>query len=619
MQLLRNFTTLINLIGLSTVDQRFAEIFKKMCEASVDEYSISTFIYTRHENEAYDAFRSSKQNLDITAILQTLHAKDPVAVMNIYENTSVENYSQKFNRNLMSIVQLTQNPRKDKKMLQTLWKRLHWNRQSFLVLLFDDIANENYVSAILRFCAKEKAINVIGLQPYLAVFERSYCTLRLFPKEEVIKQTFVQRYQNLFYNQIQNMQGYPLRAIGIKSPPELYQYTTKDGATVLSGYAAKAVRDYARRHNATLEFQIGNNLKANISTGLVTVLQIYNSDIGPIQSLNRLHGIAPFSTVINYGDACLMIPMETSLPKFSYYYLMMRKSFVFLFCFSVVIISCIWALILRWNCPQHVKFIDYILNLYVFQVLLGATAFQQRQIVGIQKLISIIISFAGVVFGTAYVAYLQSFTMDAPTETEAKSIEDLLRRGIKIAIPAVAKPLMMREKNYHKCLHNFTFFNNDTELFLLRDSFDTRYAFVKSNMWPLLEALQKYFSKPLFRSSDICFHERYQQVFHMSENSIYHQSLNYFILKLREAGLIDHWWRHSFIELLEMDVISLEDRNKQSGFQPLKLNDLRLIFIGLGVMWVLCICCFVLELFWIKIQKAMISSLKYVKVKYRLY
>ncbi|XP_036336220.1 uncharacterized protein LOC118746478 [Rhagoletis pomonella] len=199
-----------------------------------------------------------------------------------------------------------------------------------------------------------------------------------------------------------------------------------------------------------------------------------------------------------------------------------------------------------------------------------------------------------------------------------KTIEDVLNRGIKIAVSASDIYWISHYTNMSMYIKNFTIFTNYTEMLLLRDSFDTRYAFLAPDMWPIYNEQQKYFSKPIFRISDICFEKDTTLVLPLPINSVYRETLNKLFLTLQEAGLMNFWQRHSFVELTAMKVIKLEDSNKKPGFESLKLEDLRVIFIGMCILMSLSIFVFVLELCWEKIRKFGRSTVSAIKLIWNL-
>ncbi|XP_054747577.1 uncharacterized protein LOC129253295 [Anastrepha obliqua] len=536
MQLFRNLTTLLSLIELSPTYQQFAQVVQDICVTEALEHGIMTFIYTSIGNDNCDT--PNPAHLNVPLILHTLGTQNPTAtVINIDSRTPIERFRDHFNHNILSIVQLSQNKPRDEQLLQTLWQRLHWNIQSWSILLLDDTASEAYVATILKFCAAERAVNIIALQPHMAVRERSYWTLQIFPIQKTIKRTFQPFYRDLFPKYLKNMHGHPLRVMDNGWYPEFYNYTLEQGSTTLSGYMGRVLSEYAYNHNATIQFPFSLMDRSVPYTGMREALEHNEADIGLLSPIAPGESKLSSTSVGHRKSWCLMIPVEKPMPPHTFYYSVMDKKYQ-----QPIMENCI--------------------NVSVLQGLLGMTFWTRKSISTIHKIVCVIISLAGIILGTAYSTYLQSFSVDAPKESPIKTIDDVLHRGIKIAIPAGSVPFLK---------------NNNSEFLLLRNTFDTNYAFSVTDMWPIYNEQQKYFSRPLFRISDICFVKHQQLVLHLQKNSVYRQSLNKFIWKLQEAGLISYWMRHSFVELLEMDVISLEDRNKQPIFVPLKLEDLRVL------------------------------------------
>ncbi|XP_017493100.1 PREDICTED: uncharacterized protein LOC108381194 [Rhagoletis zephyria] len=536
MQLFYNLTAILNLIGVSPMHQQFGG-------------EIRTFLYTRSENP-------SKDHLNVPDILQELRPQKLFAVINIDVFTPIQRYRDLFKHNFLSIVQLSQNAKRDKHLISTLLERLHWSRNKPIILLLDDTASEAYVDKLFEFSARKGGTNVIALQPQMAVGEREYWKLITFP----VRQT--------------NMHGQPMRLMERLWYPKTYNYTP-------------AVRGALKNGSADV--------------GLISRIEV-----GDIKLSS--------TTVVHRTDWCLMVPVENPLPPLAFFNQIMDTYVNYMPCFSLILISYVLAVVSRWKDQRQPLFIEYFINISVLQGLLGMTFWLKRQLSRSQKYICITISFAGIIFGTAYNAYLQSFTVNAPLEPEMKTIEDVLNRGIKIAVSASDICWISHYTNMSMYIKNFTIFTNYTEMLLLRDSFDTRYAFLAPDMWPIYNEQQKYFSKPIFRISDICFEKDTPLVLPLPVNSVYRETLNKLFLTLQEAGLMNFWQRHSFVELTAMKVIKLEDSNKKPGFESLKLEDLRVIFIGMCILMSLSIFVFVLELCWEKLRKFGRSTVSAIKL-----
>lgn len=77
--------------------------------------------------------------------------------------------------------------------------------------------------------------------------------------------------------------------------------------------------------------------------------------------------------------------------------------------------------------------------------------------------------------------------VDPPIADRAKTIDDLMIRGIKFAADKRNFFALLEKPNYQKYGENFMVFGNITEFFELQDKFDTRYAFAVTNMWTIYE------------------------------------------------------------------------------------------------------------------------------------
>ncbi|XP_053959559.1 uncharacterized protein LOC128864059 [Anastrepha ludens] len=557
MQLYRNITALLSLIELSPIFQQFNQVVKDICIATASEQEILTFIYTSIGST--NCGTHSHTHLNVPLILHTLHTQNPTtAVINIDKRSPIERYSEQFNRKVLSIVQLSQNKPRDEQLLQSLWKRIYLNRQSALILLFDDMATEAYVARILKFCAKQRAPNVIALQPHMAVQDWSYWTLQMFPIQKTVKRTFQPFYRDLFPKHLKNMHGHPLRVMDNAWHPQFYNYTPTHGPETLSGYMGRALTEYAHRHNATIEFPFSIRNEVNALSRMRQAFENNEADIGMLAPIEIGDNVFQSTFEVLRKNWCFIVPVETPIPAYTFYYSIMDKKY-----------------------QQQQPLFESIVNVSVLQGLVGMPFWTRKSISTIHKIVSVIISLAGVILGTAYSTYLQSFRVDPPVEPWSKTIDDLLARGIKVAASNITILGMEYNKEFVEYLPNLTYFSNYTELLMLRDTLDTSYAFPVSDIWFIYDEQQKYFSRPLFRLSDICLGRNIPSALPLQKNSVYRQSLNKFVLKLHEVGLMNYWMRHSFVELLEMDVISLEDRNKQPLFVPMKLEDLRVVFMGM--------------------------------------
>ncbi|XP_054081224.1 uncharacterized protein LOC128919831 [Zeugodacus cucurbitae] len=564
MQLLYNFTALLSLMELSTIEQRYTEVFKDICTVIANDQQPYTFIYDSAETTPETLDNHDHPNVPF--VLHTLNTPNPTAIISIDHLAPIKNYKELFHSSLISVVRLSLQIQADKKLLRALWQRLQRNRKSRLILLFDDISSEAYIKRILKYCAYQSAINVIGLQPIMAVEERSYWTLQIFPKQRTVRLHFPTNYGELFPRHMENMHGHALRVIENAWYPLIYNFTPKQGPPMLSGYVGRALLEYARYHNATISAPLVMRQRGFLFPESSDILGNNSADIGLLVPIQIRDSRLSYSMVVHFMDWCMMIPVEKPLPRYTFYYQTVDLIVVIVFCISLTLISIMLAILSYRNRRQQIelRFADIFIT-SVLQRLLGTPFQAQRHITTLHKFISIIISLAGVIISTGYSTYLQSFTVSAPVGTLMNTVDDVLKNGIQIALGTSNLYWVEQEKRFTEILQNYTFFSNFTDLLMLRDTLDTRYAFPVTDMWEIYHEQQKYFTKPLFRISNLCFGKNLPMTFIFQANSIYPPSINKFMGRLLEAGLIRFWLQHSFVELVAMDVIKLDDINKQVG------------------------------------------------------
>ncbi|XP_011179352.1 uncharacterized protein LOC105210230 [Zeugodacus cucurbitae] len=597
MQIFGNLTLILNLFGISTVDKEFVQIIGDIVLATSKERTVNSLLYVSYKNY------SKLVGLEDVQLFSTLLDRVGLPALHFDSTPPVESYGETYNKELLSIVQVTTNTEFDELLLRTLWQRLWYNTQSPLILLLDDSANESYVASILNFCVKNAAMNVIALQPELAVVARSYWTLKLFPTQDVIKRKFATGYRAIFPQHLADMRGHPLRMIENIWYPQIYNYTRKHtNESVLSGFLGRTITEYAYRRNATIVNPFSLHHKFLSYTELVETIIERNIDICSLTDYAYDDYNLSYTDVFALSTLCFMVPVEQPIPKSKFYHYVVNVPVIVNFLLSLVLLSLIWAFSAYDEEQQRDLLIARFVNSSILCALLGMAFLLKEVSTAVRKIIFLIISFSGIIFGTAYGAYLQSFTVNAPVAPPYKTVDDLLEGGINIALGRINRKWIDEVPVLRNNYQNFNVFINITEYFLLRDTLNTSYAFLVSDMWLVYEEQQKYFSRPLFRLSDICLRKNNPMAVPLQRNSLYRDDLSAFIGRLTEAGLIEQWRRQSFLELLDMDWIMLTDHSKPRDFVPMKFQDLQLLLIALGFSLVVSVLCFLLELLWRKIS-----------------
>lgn len=143
----------------------------------------------------------------------------------------------------------------------------------------------------------------------------------------------------------------------------------------------------------------------------------------------------------------------------------------------------------------------------------------------------------------------------------------------------------------------FRLTGNVTELFQLRNSFNVSWAYTITHIkWVVMNELQSYFHRPLFRYSDLCLSQNYPYSILLADESIYRKTLMMFSLRARSSGLIDYWMRNSFIDMVKAERMKIKDYSTPNQVQQLRLQDFRYVGFCCGGGLLLAFIVFVAEL-----------------------
>lgn len=596
-----NLTALLRLCEALTLTQDLAFMVQNITEVvSQGQRHVHTIIYVSRE------YTKGQRQLQTDTLLAGLHSSHKAWPMLKFDaGPPIRRFWDNFNNNYIVVGRLEGQLQGDIELLEVLWQRLWQNTQSRIILLLNDDVGAKYVARILHYCATHNAMNVIALRPEEAVLKRDYWTLRIFPLCKVVKRTFLHSYQRTFPQHLDNMHGQQLRIATTYNYPLCYLMRDAHGDAVLSGHIGKILVEYARRHNATLVYMLDNAHESLFVDRLDDWVQNGSADMNCLPTYENPFRNLSYSRMFDSHNWCLMVPVEQPLPAGTYFFIIFDKATLVMILFALLALS--FTLTLTFYLQgAAISFIDIVFNAPILQGLLGQTFWMESRTLAARSAIYASISVAGIIFSTTYGTYLQSFNMHAPTASPAESIPELLARGLKILLQAdEVKLFKLREDVFQwfvPFLSQMTVIENKTEILHLRNAFDTHYVYPVTTIWPIIEEQQKFFKRPIFRLSNICPINKWPMVLSFSENSVHRWALNALLGDLQAAGLLEHWKRHAFVEMLQMHQITLVDKSERRNFEPMKLEVLYIMLSLLAALELLAFVCLLLELVWAKLN-----------------
>ncbi|XP_011179353.1 uncharacterized protein LOC105210231 [Zeugodacus cucurbitae] len=577
-----NLTALLRLCEALTLTQDLAFVVRDIAAAAGKEQRhVHTIIYISGEET------KEQQELHTDTLLAGLHsASNPWPMLQFDAGPPIRRFWDNFNNNYIAVVRLQGQLERDVQLLHVLWQRLWQNTQSRIILLLNDDVSTAYVARILYYCATHNAMNVIALRAEETVRKRSYWTLEIFPIWQVVKHTFLPTYRQTFPQHLGNMHEQLLRIATTYTYPQCYLMRDAHGDPILSGHIGKIFVEYAK-HNATLVYPLSKTHNSLFVDRLDDLVQNGSADMNCLPTYENPTRNLSYSRMFDSHHWCLMVPVEEPLPAATYFFIIFDKATIIMMLFGLLALS--FTLTLTFYLQgNELSSVDLVFNAPILQGLLGQTFWMESLTLAARSAIYVSISVAGVIFSTTYGTYLQSFNMRAPTAAPAESIPELLGRGLKILLQTDEMKLFELPVEafqwFVPFLPQVTVVEDKTEILQLRNAFDTHYVYMVTTIWPIIEEQQKFFKRPIFRLSNICPVNKWPLVLSFSENSVHRWALNALLGDLQAAGLLEYWKRHAFVEMLQLDEITLLDKSDKSNFVPMKLEALHIVLSLLAAL-----------------------------------
>lgn len=532
-------------------------------------------------------------------LLQQLHLYNGIPIFILDSRTYFNYYMwMKFSKEYFAIARLEGVQNKDQDLLQNMWRNLFLNHQSHTLLIIPPSVNDFEVNMIFRYCAYNKAMNIKSLQQ-LGRNDIKSCSLQIFPELKIIQTQWNWSEIPVYTNLVSNMHGYKLKIITDQVEPKNFMRCDSKGNAQIRGYVGLLLDTFAAKRNATLTFPLLKELGPNLFIDETDNLVENNTfDISAVLTYPRSIRNISYTFEYDYMDLCLMVPVEETLPSYLSYVIVFDYVTLSLVVVALFFISFTLALS-YWAQGKRVSSWLFLYNANILSGLLGNAFNMERYYCGIRSWIYIIVALTGIVFNTSYITYLQAFKTAPPTESAINSLQDINKKGLQIAMYKEEFEVMRLYEGFSEFEPYIKLINSYAEYFQLRDSFDNRYAFpVPSAKWISYKEQQKFFAHPRFRLTNLCILHNTPMLIPLQANSLLTPALNILIGQANQAGLVQYWKTLSFLELVQMGRIKIIDPSMHKTFEPMKPEDLKLVFSLFESVLALTVIIFLVELYW---------------------
>ncbi|BFG04870.1 uncharacterized protein DMAD_03731 [Drosophila madeirensis] len=544
--------------------------------------------------------------------LPELYASNSLSVV-LQSASSVQPRHEEFSRALHVVCLPRYGLHEEELLLQALATSLEDRRsEKCLLYLTNRFANPFAMDQMLRRCYELKMLNVVGL--IAADEQRFYYRYHPYPEFRVERRTL--QASPIFEEQFPNMQGEPLIVMPDQWHPRSVVYVDRcTGKNVLAGSVGRFARTLVWKLNALQYAQTvipGRFLNANALRDLVKRLPIdlplSVSQISDVQQ--RPHSSYPFELT----HICLMIPVANEIPVRDIY---RHLSSVGNVCIALVIVYA-YGLVLTCQRRLHeleFYFVDFLLNDRALRGVLGQSFQLTNQESGsTSKWIYLVLGIVGLNISCIFGAALETMLAHPPRQFQPRSIADVRRARL---------PLIVMEENLDAVadLQLPVLTVNASEYIRLRYEGNTSYVYLTSRLhWTLFENQQMHFSRELFiYSKDACLWSLALLTFELPKHSWFEAPINKLILEARASGIYQYWVGMHHYDMSVAGVASLRDlslqqiqRETHETGSALRLIDLQWIWLAYGVLTLLAVLLFILEIGWQQFQAfALCSDLVY--------
>ncbi|XP_013113678.2 uncharacterized protein LOC106091637 [Stomoxys calcitrans] len=500
-----------------------------------------------------------------------------------------------FNREFLALVPISGEEFKDQELLQTLWKTLRRIRRTRLLLIFKEDQDDDYLNSVVEFCCDNKAVNILAVRETFMETSALYMP-QIYPKFRMTTKVFTSG--TLYLDPVRNMHRSPLR-LGINKESQKAFVARKVGDEyILGGNVGLFFGAFVKARNATITFPHYNY---SDEMSMVTLEKFvangtYDMSMEPYYNLYVSDVI--YSDILDFMDWCIMVPMEEAIPAYLFYARIFDLIVIATICGTGLILAIFVALTFLLE-GASVSLLDVFFNIKIFNGMLGQSFSMETHFTGVRSILYVLTCLGGLIVNTTFVTYLQTFNAHPPTFKAVSSVADLRSSGLKLAI--YKEEYLMLKANMDAAEYEpvVKAISSYKEYFKLRDSYDSRYAYpVPSAQWTQYEEQQKFFSKPRFRLTDMCFVKMVGFMIPMQPNSIFEEAVNTMIGQVNQAGLVLQWKTMAFLEAVQSKRLTLIDASRVEAFEPLTLEDTILLDCLFLLMISIAFLCFIGELYW---------------------
>ncbi|XP_034484465.1 uncharacterized protein LOC117789542 [Drosophila innubila] len=439
--------------------------------------------------------------------------------------------------------------------------------------------NETFLYKLFSHCWKMKLLNVLAV---FGDFERTYViySYNPFPRFQMEQHAY-NSHSIIFPNRLKDLQGHRVRIIIGGATPRIIGYYDKQGRAIYKGTLGHFMDVFQQKYNCILIEPFPANATALApSTDVLAAVINGSVDISMGTTFPFRLNLRGFSYPIEQMHWCLMLPIEPNIPPAEYYIKVFELAAFLLTLVTMVITSFTLATALQQH-GYRVQPMDYVMHENCLRGALGQSFYEVLRAPIVVRAIYVQICVLGFLLTAWYNSYFSAYVTSSPKEAPYRSYDDVLASSIKVvAWQDEYNELIGRLTSFKKYEPMFYVEPSFSKYLSMRDSFNTDFGYMMTTTkWIVIHAQQNVFTRPLFRMrEDFCFFNNVPIGFPLHENSIYMQPIQDLIFDLTATGLLSHWSKSGFMELVEAGELHLIDLSPPREFRAMQLQDLQYIW-----------------------------------------
>ncbi|XP_017108400.2 uncharacterized protein Ir51b [Drosophila bipectinata] len=395
----------------------------------------------------------------------------------------------------------------------------------------------------------------------------------------------------LFSPPAQNFQGYVVSTPVENDIPRVFMVRDHStGRRRIRGYAYRTFVEYLHRHNASLHVTNPDaDLSPTSNVNMSRIVQLIMDDqleisVHPYVNTPKDWGDKSYPLVVSPN--CLIVPVRNEIPRHMYLLRPFDASCWYSLLGALLFITgalyCLSPSRKRhhWSLELSSSFLDAVSRLLFICSPIKTYRPSIRYFV-----VCLQLAVLGFVITSWYNIELDSFLTALVVGEQVNSIEQLVQQQQKVLVKEYETAIILRHVEacmVEKVALLLVGVDASEQVSALL-SFNRSYAYpFTEERWTFFAMQQQYAYKPIFRFSTACLGSPLIG-YPMRSNCHLEYTLNLFIMKIQDSGLLSHWLISDFNDAMRAGYVTLLDN--VLGFQAIDLDTLRLAWFVLGFGW----------------------------------